>query len=423
MRQDISCLYQKNHKYLIMNRLNIFANTIDKHYEKYKETKFYNRLFKHKDIVEQIEGLKKCSFCKVEEIGKSVENREIFSIKIGRGKTVVLLWSQMHGNEPTATPAIFDILNFLTANDENNSYRSKILDELTLYFVPMLNPDGTNVYTRQNALSIDINRDAKALQSLEAQLLKQIRDDIKAEFGFNLHDQSIYYSAGDSGLPATISFLSPSFNKSKDINEKRISAMQLIVLMNEILQQRIKGQIGRYYDDFMPNSFGDNMMLWGTSTILVESGGYRNDPDKQHVRKMNYLALLSALYSIANNSFKNVEYKNYFNLPVNAKEKLFDLLIKGVNITRHNKNYTVDIGIRREEVFNKTDNLLITTGRISQVGDLSLYSGYEALDGKNLKFHCENDQKIPKLNDNADFYLLNKDNKKVYEIKNGFLIS
>jgi len=45
----------------------------------------------------------------VEKIGESLEGRAIDHVTIGQGRTAVLLWSQMHGDEPTATAALFDI--------------------------------------------------------------------------------------------------------------------------------------------------------------------------------------------------------------------------------------------------------------------------------------------------------------------------
>ena len=61
---------------------------------------------------------------------------------------------------------------------------------MTVHFIPMLNPDGAELFNRHNAIGIDINRDALRLQSPESQLLKKVRDSLDADFGFNLHDQS-----------------------------------------------------------------------------------------------------------------------------------------------------------------------------------------------------------------------------------------
>ena len=45
----------------------------------------------------------------------------------------------------------------------------RILSSLTLYVVPMLNPDGAERFQRRNAQGIDINRDALSLQTPEGQ--------------------------------------------------------------------------------------------------------------------------------------------------------------------------------------------------------------------------------------------------------------
>ena len=86
-------------------------------YENFKEKSLTNRRFKHSDIVPLIEQLKNKKNFKVDKVGKSVEGRDIYLISMGSGKTKVFLWSQMHGDEPTATAALFDLFNFFS--DDN----------------------------------------------------------------------------------------------------------------------------------------------------------------------------------------------------------------------------------------------------------------------------------------------------------------
>lgn len=72
-----------------------------------------------------------------------------------------MLWSQMHGNESTATMALFDLFNFLEGKgDQYDTFRQLLNSQLRLKFIPMLNPDGADVFKRRNALDIDLNRDA-----------------------------------------------------------------------------------------------------------------------------------------------------------------------------------------------------------------------------------------------------------------------
>ncbi len=49
----------------------------------------------------------------LEEIGRSFGDRPIHMLTLGHGPRTVLLWSQMHGDEPSATPALLDIADFL----------------------------------------------------------------------------------------------------------------------------------------------------------------------------------------------------------------------------------------------------------------------------------------------------------------------
>jgi len=347
-------------------------------YDDYKETSIENRRFKHNEIQPLIDSLKNTKGFEVTLLGRSIQGRDISMISVGKGETNVLLWSQMHGDESTATAAIFDMFNYFKTDQS-------ILKNLKVHFIPMLNPDGAEIFSRRNAIGIDINRDALQLQSPESQILKRTRDSLKAVFGFNLHDQSKYYNAKKTNKPATISFLAPAFNYEKDINETRGKAMRVIVKMNEIIQRYARGQVGRYDDEFEPRAFGDNMQKWGTSTILVESGGFINDPEKQFIRKINFVSILSALQIISSQSYINVTLNQYLSIPKNDR-KLYDLKVENLSFTYLGNNFTVDLGIQYSEIENKDHSEFYYLGKISDIGDLSTHFGYETLDAKGFIF-------------------------------------
>jgi hypothetical protein len=360
-----------------------FSNYLWDQYSKYRERSLSHRRFKHDDLIPLMEKLSAGSF-QVSEAGQSYLGKPIYTISIGTGPTKVLLWSQMHGNEATATMALFDMFNFL--NQADIPQVQEILSRLTLYAVPMLNPDGAELFQRRTVQGIDMNRDALNLTCPESQVLKSLRDSIEADWGFNLHDQNIYYNVGQTEKPATISFLAPAYNEAKEVNHQRADAMKLIAVMNQALQQVIPGQVGKYDDTFEPRAFGDNIQKWGTRTILIESGGLAGDPEKQIIRKLNFMAILTALSNIASSSYHNYDLQQYWDIPMNSSN-LNDLLIRKVTVSsQQGPAYEVDIAIRREEYDRKGKAPLFYKGTIEDLGDLSTQYGYQEIDGKGLTF-------------------------------------
>ncbi|WP_200975141.1 M14 family zinc carboxypeptidase [Echinicola sp. 20G] len=357
-------------------------STLSAAYESAKESAITHRRFKHQDLQPLIK--KHISTFKVEELGKSVQGRSIHQLEYGEGETKVLLWSQMHGDESTATMALFDVFNFLEAKSDTFEVIRKVIKEhLKIRFIPMVNPDGAEVFTRRNAYGIDLNRDAIKEVSPEASILKSAREDFGAEFGFNLHDQQIYYNVEQTPKPATISVLAPAFNYKTEINDVRARAMQVIVGMNRILQEVTPGQVGKYNDAFEPRAFGDNFQKWGTSTILIESGGYPNDPEKQYIRQLNFMIILNALYEIANGNYSRYAVEDYFRIPDNDN-MLMDLILKTVSIHDGENQYQLDLGIKRRNV--ETENGYHVSGRLDDVGDLSVYYGYKEMDATGMEF-------------------------------------
>ncbi len=354
-------------------------------YHRYRCASIEQRRFGHVELIRLIDNLQNIPNIEVTVPGRSVEGRAIYMVKIGKGPRNVLMWSQMHGDEATATMALLDIFNFFTQKDAFDTLRDALTNAFTLYFIPVLNPDGMVLFQRRNALGIDLNRDALERSSPESTLLKQIRDQLRPEFGFNLHDQDIHYTVGTTDKTATISFLAPPTDPEKSVNQVRLKSAQVISYLYEALQQLIPGQVAKFMDDFEPRAFGENMQIWGTSTILVESGGRRGDPEKQEIRKLNFALILAALEAIATNEFQKFDFSHYEKIPVNGKF-LFDLLLRNVKYRKNGKDYLMDIGINRQEVETFDQQMFYCHGKIADIGDLSNYYGYEELVAAPLEF-------------------------------------
>lgn len=354
-------------------------------HDQFVEPTLTHRRFKHNDLLPLIDSLRDKDLFAVSQVGQSVEERAIYQIKAGTGPAGVLLWSQMHGDEATATMALFDIFNFLQGRDDGfDELRQTILSKTTLYFVPMLNPDGAERFQRRNAYDIDLNRDALRLQSPEAVLLKSLQQTIKPLVGFNLHDQNPRYTVGKTGQQATLSFLATAYDKNRSINDVRKRSMQLIAGMNRVLQPFIPGHIGRYDDEFEPRAFGDNIQKWGTTLILIESGGYPNDPEKMYIRKLNFVAILTALKAIADESYSQESLDDYQAIPENGRP-MFDLLIRNARVSYQGRPAIMDIGIDRHEVNTAAARTFVYHSVIEDVGDLSTFHGLTEIDATGLQ--------------------------------------
>src|SRR5512139_2455684 len=96
---------------------------------------------------------------RAEKAGVSQEGREIFLVSAGSGPDRILFWSQMHGDEPTATSALIDLMSYIGRHREE-PWVARVLGKYTLLFIPMLNPDGAERGSRRNRQGLDINRDA-----------------------------------------------------------------------------------------------------------------------------------------------------------------------------------------------------------------------------------------------------------------------
>ena len=304
---------------------------------------------RHKDLQNYLRQLKDLGI-QVEEVGRSYENREIYQIEWGKGPTRVFMWSQMHGDEPTATNALIDMFAVLRKNADEK-WVKKLEETFTIRAVPMLNPDGTERFQRRNVQGIDINRDAVDLKTPEGRLLKRLRDEWAPQIGFNLHNQQGLTTAGNSTRQAAISLLTVLGNPQGVTNpgherNKRI-ASAIVVALNDF----IAGYIGRYNEEYNGRAFGDNFSAWGTPTILIETGALYGK-DEMFLVKMNFVAFLAALQSIATESERNLSPANYDLLPLNTSGKIAHFVFRGATIVNYGDErpvpFTADVAINME---------------------------------------------------------------------------
>ena len=339
--------------------------------EKHKVAAITERRFTQAQLWRAIQPSLKSPKLTVKDVGKSMQGRTLRTVTFGKGPVKVFMWSQMHGNEATATMALADIFAFLVAK-EPSALRDRIENDLTVTFLPMLNPDGAEIFQRENAAGIDINRDVRRLSTPEARTLKAVRDAIVPDFGFNLHDQNARTRAGN-GAGAAIALLPPAADSAKTYNAVRTRARLVAAWLATDFNNVIKGRIAKYDDTFNPRAFGDLMQAWGTSTVLIESGAIVGDPQKMKLRIYNTAAILGVLEAIALKSFEQADTRAYESLPFN-RGGAYDMLIVGATVV-------TPAGVTREDVaINFDDSVARTSGRLVEMGDLEGVIALDTLD-------------------------------------------
>ncbi len=334
----------------------------------------------------------------VKIIGKSVLEKPIYSYEIGTGKTRIYLWSQMHGNESTTTKALFDFINVLNSGSD---FAQKILSTFTFYMIPILNPDGAALYTRENANKIDLNRDSQNLTQPESKVLREFFETIQPHYCFNLHDQRTIFGAGDTGKPATVSFLAPSYNEEREINDTRLKAINLIAGLNDVLQQYIPGQVGRFDDSFNINCIGDTFQFLGVPTILFEAGHFPNDYEREITRKFIFFSLISSFKLLCENDLVDNRINDYLNISQN-KVVFYDFMYKNIKINYDGIEIITNfVAQYKEELI---ENKIHFNAYIVEVGELENYFGHYEYDAQGA-LYSDNHNNLPKMNQKADFYL------------------
>jgi hypothetical protein len=370
-------------------------------HKQYKENSLFGRYITLRDI-EPI--LKKYS---IEVAGKSVLEKPIYQYLVGSGKTKVFMWSQMHGNESTTTKAVFDFINLLHSDEKIGIELRK---QFTFCILPMVNPDGAEVYTRENANNIDLNRNSVDLSQPESQILRKVFDSFKPNYCFNLHDQRTIYGAGIDGNPATVSFLAPSYNEAREVNGVRAKAMQVIVAMNKELQKHIPGQVALFDDGFNPNCIGDQFTSQGVPTILFEAGHFQSDYYREFTRKMIFISLISGLQHIYEIDIVDDNYAEYFQIAKN-NAVFYDFLYKNVKINYDGKKIIANFAAQfKEELI---DGKLQFNAYVVEIGDLKGKFGHYEYNAHKMLYE-DGEQNYPKIDQKANFTL-----GKVIKFENG----
>ncbi len=91
-------------------------------------------------------------------IGHSVRGRNLWMVTLGTGPKRLFYLCRQHGHEPASTEGALAFISELV-KAEDGTPAAGYLQAVTVYVVPIANPDGSEAFLRHNAHDVDLNRD------------------------------------------------------------------------------------------------------------------------------------------------------------------------------------------------------------------------------------------------------------------------
>ncbi|MDX2175908.1 MAG: M14 family zinc carboxypeptidase [Candidatus Sumerlaeia bacterium] len=344
--------------------------------------------FRHRQLGTFLHELARSASAPVQlrAVGSSDEGRALWTLAFGNpaGRRV-LVWARQHGNEPDCQAGLALALDAIL-HRSGDPVAEFLLERLSFLVFPMVNPDGVARFTRENAQGIDLNRDAVALSTPEARALYALKESFDPEFCFNLHDMSPRKSRADGHL-VSLAFQAGPFEEGDTDNATRLKAKQVVVRMAEACRPWAPENLARYRADYMHRAFGDSMMRWGVSSILIEAGGWFDDKGgDDFVRRLFALAFLKGLHAVAAGEDAPPDPAAYEAIPLDSDGRWADLLVRNgyVQAGSGHPHFRADLHIDRIDTAEPPKRFVRPVGRIVSIGDLEDTRGKETVDASEL---------------------------------------
>jgi hypothetical protein len=130
--------------------------------------------------------------------------------------------------------------------------------------------------------------------------------------------------------------------------------------------------VARYGDGWTPAAFGDNFSAWGTPTILVETGALQGK-DEMFLVKLNFVAFMTALESLATGAEKTQDIMPYASLIENGSGGLYYFIFRNASVAG---SLSADIAVNVQRQRNGFNQFCL----IANMGDLRALHGLEEYD-------------------------------------------
>ncbi len=118
--------------------------------DEYEIIKFdFNKSLGYSDIENYLYKLNYSDIVNLYNIGKSVDNRNIYGLEIGTGSKEIFLDANIHAAETANTSILIQFMSEVVNMYENNNNNIKqALNDYKLVVMPCINPDGYEIFTK-----------------------------------------------------------------------------------------------------------------------------------------------------------------------------------------------------------------------------------------------------------------------------------
>jgi hypothetical protein len=151
-----------------------------------REPRSFRRTVPYAELASFLEGVARPGFITVTEEARTVEGRKVFLVRLNRGGSKatfkVLFYAQQHGDEVAGKDAQLTLIRELAEHPE------RLPEDVDLYLMPMLNPDGAEAHRRFTANGADLNRDHLLLAQPETQALHRVARRIRPHLAVDSHE-------------------------------------------------------------------------------------------------------------------------------------------------------------------------------------------------------------------------------------------
>lgn len=310
----------------------------------------------------------------VEVAGHSNQGREIYQARVGEGDTVILVQSQIHGNENHGTEAL---LNLLSRIGGNTAEARAIRENVTIVAIPRLNVDGGENDTRQNQMTwddvvedfpqlagvqpawnyrasvpgFDVNRDfnpdldyVPAPEDFpgssadtgwyitpESQTVRDVYRGLETEFGVvdyfvDLHNQWSCYAQEGTGNMSPLSISGRFIADPTEFGDWPSFDYDASRRANVAVYDALQGQgdsgfghVTRYPQDInLPGTALGSFALRGSATVLFETSSqtqYDGQKRNGFLRKQVETGLMGLITAVADGSVESLDPEAYEEIP------------------------------------------------------------------------------------------------------------